>query len=1315
MATCFPNPCRGTGIGPSCAPVGQQRDDPDQEFSPSGTKIPQVDEGAYAKKKCLEGLDKEITDYMTSCICQCYNEAPNGNGVVIQGRDLYCWAKCQELLIGQIDFQRCYCPEITCGELPRVQPTSSTDSDSKKKDATTDLPGKTTYEYAQLGPDISSVQTNSSYDLYIPKVFNRSVVGGNIFWVGNSRKVVRNIVSQTKSGNDITVLTTTVTQSFCDFAIALCEGPIDGIARVWVDDNLVYNNVMDVDGSGVVTTSPVTGDFILNLENFGFFKKIDNADKYLNTVAKFTFFLGTEDQYPQGAMLLETGQATPGYRGIAYIYVENFDLTQTSGTIPSIRVDVVEKEASRPPVQIASSQVKPDLLLVDQVNRLLFTGGDNALRTFVYDSLQETTQLESTGYRTAFVSGEGYIFVQDNNRTLRLNNTQTSYVGLGDLSDGLAINPRLVDSTTPITFVAPSQTSLSFLRVDAFGTTLKLVGSVPAFSTNHISKVISFHYDGVDKDVKTNTEKAVVKYLLGVVAAPSESLNEIELSLVLLYDTNLRPFFDPNNIYVEDKQTIPSTLWGGDASARLTNTLYDVRDNTFVFFINKKDQSGYAFKWNPVTKKAVWSINLPVMPPTRVDVADQGYDAFTFIGHNSQLFSIAMDNGGLSSLDTLGGKFSLPNIHVNGAQYYDPASSSVTYVTDILSIARAFVGRLASGTSTLRPIVNNVLERCGLELSDYDTTALDGIVSWGYSITTQTTARSVLSQLMIMYGFTALEDNYSLRFITVQGADEATIRHEEFSDSTSAFERTRVTLDGDVDEVSVQYFDIDKAMAPTTQKIRSSTSGYKKSTQAVAYSFPIVATATEAINITERLYARATYDNEKGSLTLGPKWVVLQPGDYLNIFDGTGQYGDYRIEALDTGSDLTVSLQLVRDTRALYSELANVTSIAGVDDALGSLAPFRFSPPARPLIMLTNALEDSQVSFGVNGNKSGYFLGVDYRGPLPMPSTDIYVDNNGAYTKVGMPTNPVQWGTVVGLPTTNDTSLYTLEDNDTFVVRFVRSDATDFMEQKLVLADLLADVKRNLILINDEFIQFTTYESIDGHTYVLKGLLRGRRGTEWAQLTQVTGGFAALYDPAAWVYGVQIASEYREPLTAATTNGSGRFITTSRVNTHHMMKRNSPSNLKRAFRVNGDIALTFQARSRLTQTDELATQPIFDSPLVPIYPNYEFNVEVHILNEPFDAVKYQAAVDDLDSGLSNPYIKRAYNPVTPTLVNLNVSPAVRLTPTLLYTEAQQAADRFDRNNDTLYVVVSQIPVYASGEFLNRGHFNYRKIEPNDAF
>lgn len=80
--------------------------------------------------------------------------------------------------------------------------------------------------------------------------------------------------------------------------MCLGEGPIDGIARVWVNNNLVYNNIMDVDGSGVVTTSPVTGDLILNLENFGFFQKIDNADKYLNTVAKLTFFLGSEDQSP---------------------------------------------------------------------------------------------------------------------------------------------------------------------------------------------------------------------------------------------------------------------------------------------------------------------------------------------------------------------------------------------------------------------------------------------------------------------------------------------------------------------------------------------------------------------------------------------------------------------------------------------------------------------------------------------------------------------------------------------------------------------------------------------------------------------------------------------------------------------------------------------------------------------------------------------------------------------------------------------------------------------------------------------------------
>ena len=99
-----------------------------------------------------------------------------------------------------------------------------------------------------------------------------------------------------------------------NYAIAICEGPIQGVLRVWENDKLVY-------------------DIRLSSQML-----LESAKWKEN---KF-FHLGTEDQLPDVFLELNVSGVgeTPAYRGTAYMVVGLEDVTNSLGAIPQYRFEV---------------------------------------------------------------------------------------------------------------------------------------------------------------------------------------------------------------------------------------------------------------------------------------------------------------------------------------------------------------------------------------------------------------------------------------------------------------------------------------------------------------------------------------------------------------------------------------------------------------------------------------------------------------------------------------------------------------------------------------------------------------------------------------------------------------------------------------------------------------------------------------------------------------------------------------------------------------------------------------------------------------
>lgn len=168
------------------------------------------------------------------------------------------------------------------------------------------------------GPRLSDLAVQSSADgepIAIP--YGTIRLAGNIIWSTGLEETAHTTSSGGGgSGQGSSSSTTTYTYK-TDVAIAICEGPITGIRKIWADSKLIY----DISNSS-------------NAESIAL--SIDSA-------ANFKIYTGTEVQDPDPLMeAIEGTGNVPGYRGLAYIVFEDFQLEDFGNRIPNLTFEVVK-------------------------------------------------------------------------------------------------------------------------------------------------------------------------------------------------------------------------------------------------------------------------------------------------------------------------------------------------------------------------------------------------------------------------------------------------------------------------------------------------------------------------------------------------------------------------------------------------------------------------------------------------------------------------------------------------------------------------------------------------------------------------------------------------------------------------------------------------------------------------------------------------------------------------------------------------------------------------------------------------------------
>jgi len=168
-----------------------------------------------------------------------------------------------------------------------------------------------------FGPRLSdlSVQT-STYGTIIPRLYGTPAIHGNILWLeGNALKEhVKTTKNKSggKGGGKSAGTTTTYTYS-ASFAVGLCKGPIVGIRRLWIANELVYDAGSN-DPAVIQAGNALAGGWRL--------------------------YTGTDTQTADPRIQADKGVAnTPAWPGLAYLVLYDLDLSaKYSNSLAAVQI-----------------------------------------------------------------------------------------------------------------------------------------------------------------------------------------------------------------------------------------------------------------------------------------------------------------------------------------------------------------------------------------------------------------------------------------------------------------------------------------------------------------------------------------------------------------------------------------------------------------------------------------------------------------------------------------------------------------------------------------------------------------------------------------------------------------------------------------------------------------------------------------------------------------------------------------------------------------------------------------------------------------
>lgn len=169
------------------------------------------------------------------------------------------------------------------------------------------------------GPRLSDLVAQTSLDgAPLARVFGTARIAGNVIWSTGLEEVATTEEQGGGSGGGGATMTTYTYKT--DVAVALCEGEITGVRRIWADTKLIY------DMSDTASIETLVG----------------SSARY----ADLRVYTGSETQSADALIQAIEGAANaPAFLGTAYIVIEDLQLADFGNRLPNFTFEVVSNGA----------------------------------------------------------------------------------------------------------------------------------------------------------------------------------------------------------------------------------------------------------------------------------------------------------------------------------------------------------------------------------------------------------------------------------------------------------------------------------------------------------------------------------------------------------------------------------------------------------------------------------------------------------------------------------------------------------------------------------------------------------------------------------------------------------------------------------------------------------------------------------------------------------------------------------------------------------------------------------------------------------
>lgn len=914
------------------------------------------------------------------------------------------------------------------------------------------------------------------------------------------------------------------------WAVMIAPHPIQGVAKVKMDGHLV----LDLTGAGPVTPF-----------DFGEVSLAAKRDHLLATnpitsgmgiapksTPYFRIYVGAPGQEPDERMLatveaLNGVGSCPDFRGRSWLIIEELPLEKFGNRVPQLEIEALTASSGHVPTEQRDLTFAPNAAF-----NLRFSGDYSRVVWMSTDGEVEMWDVAARQPMMTWIGGDI---------------SPTSPIGL--FSDGRI---GFVADDTAFKVLAPGGgvTTVYDDGYQQYGAAVVTDGKgIEHWGTYPFSFYTGFYYDGVSfapgwqaclffPDSYGNV------WVVGRIAFATDTVHFIRLTTV----DNSPEYLAEFSIVMPVTASPDANGEGAYAAASGDNII--LRWEGSHYLIDPTDASIVDSVAAPAagriySAKTVWTNAVP--GSGRVWLGNSEYDLLT----GELIRTVAGVSGAAGTYPSV----------------YDPINHALWVGEDGITIYH--LDRVASAAITLRTIVEDVCVKAKIDLATIDATALTQEIA-GYSVAGGT-GKDWLEPLLDLYDVDARPHGFKLQFVNRGGAPGAEISSEDFAAPEEGEAPFSYPLPGATDVptwLALQFADpaIDQQRNSTLSGPRGSADGMQPKTIDMT---SLVLPVDEAQQLSGRLHRRIAWDTGPVELSLPAREIVLEPADVRPLML-RGATVKARLVTIEMRADRRFATEWKRDDPSVNQLDGATGATADGNEPSVIVIPGICQGFVLDLPLLRDA--DNDV------NPQVYVAAGPYSADLSFPGASVFEAVLGDYSEsiAGITAaNRATWGwTTEALP---DADPWVWDRGNVVNVMLQVGELTGCTE-----AAIDADERRNLALIGDEIVQFTTATlEIDG-SYTLSGFKRGRRGTEWACATHGARDAVLLLNTAAPV--AEGLSEVGTALSfKAVTDGrsiTGAWPIDLAPFTGATLKPYAPCHLKAAL-ASGDWTLSWVRRTRV--------------------------------------------------------------------------------------------------------------------------------------